>query len=81
MARDAPHLAPLYDFRVEDLRQWHIVEAICFRCRRTALVRHEAITRGVRGTERITNLFRKLKCTNCGNREDNRLAVRLMSRN
>jgi uncharacterized Zn finger protein len=81
MARDEPRLAPLYDFRVEDLRQWHIVEAICFRCRRTEEVRHELLTRGVRGSERLTVLFKKLKCTNCGNRDDNRLSVRLMSRN
>ena len=40
MARDDDRIIPLYDFGVEDLRQWHIVEATCFNCRRTEVVRH-----------------------------------------
>ena len=65
-----------------DLRHWHIVTARCFKCR------HERteFTGDFIAWERpphtyLTELQRKLRCTQCGNRAGNMLTVRMAARN
>ena len=75
------NIGPKYAIRLADLREWHIVTATCFRCR------HQTeLTAGFLTWERpphtyLTDLERKLRCTRCGNRQDNTLSVRLVPRN
>ena len=45
---------PRYDFRLEDLRAWDLVEASCRRCRHKATIAHEL---RMRGRPSFTRLF------------------------
>lgn len=78
---DRPHTIPLYDFRVGDLRAWHLVEAVCFRCRHVAMVSHGILKHGRSENEWIKYLGARLKCTKCGNRQGNRISLRALPRN
>jgi hypothetical protein len=71
---------PMYDFRLRDLRAWHIVEAICWRCNRTGVVPHAALWRGRDGDDRLTHLERKLRCKVCRRRGDHTITVKMMER-
>jgi hypothetical protein len=46
VAEPMPEFPPRYDFRLEDLRAWHLVEVSCRRCRHRAPVDHELLLRG-----------------------------------
>ncbi len=81
MARDDDRIIPLYDFRIEDLRQWHIVEATCFHCRRTEVVRHEHLQRADDPFVRLVRIKSRLRCRACGNRDGNSLSVKMAPRN
>jgi hypothetical protein len=80
-SRDDLRRVPLYDLRLGDLRQWHILEATCFRCRTVSVVGHSIVTRGRRETERLLDQQRRLRCSRCGNATDNRISVRMADRN
>ena len=67
VARDDDRaLVPLYDFRLEDLRQWHIVEGHCGHCFRVERVRDDALLRADAPYVRLVRLSLKLKCFACG---------------
>jgi predicted nucleic-acid-binding Zn-ribbon protein len=75
------NFGPKYAIRLSDLREWHIVTVTCFKCRYEA-----ELTAGFLKWERpphtyLTELERKLRCSHCGNREGNTLAVRAAPRN
>ena len=67
---------PRYDFRLEDLRAWHLVEASCRRCRHKATIAHELLMRGRPSFTRLFDLERALRCERCGARGQASLAVR-----
>ena len=67
---------PRYDFRLEDLRAWHLVEASCRRCRHRAAIAHELLMRGRPSFTRLFDLERALRCERCGARGQASLAVR-----
>jgi hypothetical protein len=75
-----PELPPRYDFRLEDLRAWHLVEASCRHCRHRARVAHESLQRGRPSYTRLFELERVLRCLRCGARGQASLAVRLRPR-
>src|SRR5271163_4145201 len=56
---------PRYDFRLEDLRAWHLVEASCRRCRHKATIAHELLMRGRPSFTRLFDLERALLCRRC----------------
>jgi hypothetical protein len=67
---------PRYDFRLEDLRAWHLVEASCRRCRHRAAIAHELLMRTRPAFTRLFDLERALRCERCGARGQASLAVR-----
>jgi hypothetical protein len=64
---------PRYDFRLEDLRTWHLVEASCRRCRHKATIAHDLLTRGRPAFTRLFDVERALRC---GGRGEASLSVR-----
>lgn len=52
---------PRYEFRLEDLRAWHLVEAFCRHCRHRATVAHELLMRGRPTYTRLFDLERALR--------------------
>jgi hypothetical protein len=72
---------PLYDFRLSDLRKWHIVEGICWRCNRTAEIRHADLLRGRAPYARLRDLAAALRCQRCGRRGGHDISVKMKGRN
>ena len=52
-------------YRLEDLREWHVVTGRCGRCRHAARIRHEDLKRGRSGKMRLHDLWARLRCTQC----------------
>ncbi len=71
---------PRYAFRLEDLRQWHIIEAVCWQCNRTAVIRHDVLKRGRPLHARVVDLEAKLRCKECDRRGGHSLSIRSMPR-
>lgn len=67
---------PRYDFRLEDLRAWHLVEISCRRCRHKAVIANELLLRGRPSFTRLFDLERALRYQRCGARGQASLAVR-----
>lgn len=79
--------------RLADLREWHIVEARCARCRHVGRLRPKQLTafiarhpsrRTVRppaGQTRLADIADRFACTECGNRTGNEVAVVAVERN
>jgi hypothetical protein len=59
-------VSPRYDFRLEDLRAFHLVRAHCQACGHKAIVPNEALLQGQPGCTRLTSLQRRLRCRRCG---------------
>jgi hypothetical protein len=57
---------PRYDFRLEDLRAFHLVRAHCQACGRKAVIPNAALLRGRPSYTRLTSLERRLRCRECG---------------
>jgi hypothetical protein len=75
-----PEFPPRYDFRLEDLRAWHLVAASCRHCRHRAPVDHQFLLRGRPAYTRLFELERALPCRRCGARGQASLAIRLRPR-
>jgi hypothetical protein len=71
---------PYYAFRLEDLRAWHVVVAICGQCRHEAPLRHQQLVSRRTPSTRLRDLERRLRCHRCGNSLHNRFTVRLARR-
>jgi hypothetical protein len=59
---------PRYDFRLEDLRAFHLVRAGCHACGHKAIVPNIALLQGRPGYTRLMSLERQLRCRHCGAR-------------
>lgn len=82
MAKDEDRIVPLYAVRVEDLRQWHIVEVTCGQCGRQGGVPLWLIRRHAGGQVRILSMKHKFRCAGCGHKgDDNDVRVRRAPRN
>jgi hypothetical protein len=57
---------PRYDFRLEDLRTFHLVRASCHACAHTAIVPNAGLLQGRPGYRRLMSLERQLRCRTCG---------------
>jgi hypothetical protein len=57
---------PRYDFRLEDLRVFHLVRASCHACAHKAIVPNATLQQGRPGYTRLAALERQLRCRNCG---------------
>jgi hypothetical protein len=71
---------PLYDYRLEDLREWHVVEVRCGGCGRRETIPHRRLHRGRPAYTKLLDLQFKLKCTRCGARQGHAISVRPMDR-
>jgi hypothetical protein len=80
VAEPMPEFPPRYDFRLEDLRAWHLVEVSCRRCRHRAPVDHELLLRGRPSYTRLFELERALRCLRCDACGQASLAIRLRPR-
>jgi hypothetical protein len=78
--KDDYSFPPLYSARIEDLREWHVVVAQCNACRHEGSVPPARLTKRVPHHERLLNVRRFLKCTECGNRVLNMISVRRQRR-
>jgi hypothetical protein len=59
---------PRYDFRLEDLRAFHLVRVSCHACAPKAIIPNAALLQGRPGYTRLVSLERQLLCRNCGAR-------------
>jgi hypothetical protein len=66
---------PRYAFRLEDPRSWHVVTAVCVRCRHRSVIEHRALKRGRPAYTGLVDLQRKLRCRRCGARGGHDLTV------
>jgi rubredoxin len=64
----SPTMPPLYAFRLEDLRAFHLVRASCHACANKAMIPNAALQQGRPGYTRLTDLERQLRCRKCGAR-------------
>jgi hypothetical protein len=53
---------PRYDFRLEDLRVFHLVRANCHACAHNAIVSNAMLLQGRPGYTRLMSLERQLRC-------------------
>ena len=73
-------MPPRYAIRLADLRQWHVITVNCPTCGHKGRVYPTALSHGRPDHIRLMDLERKLRCTSCGNRQDNRILVSMASR-
>lgn len=74
-------MGPKYSIRLRDLRQWHMIIATCIRCRHRARLEASFLAWDRPSETYLVDLQRKLRCSRCGNRAENTLSVRALSRN
>ena len=74
-------LGPRYQVRLEDLRDWHVLEVTCGRCGREGVVYPSHLRRRLPGYTRLLELEKRFACRACGNRTYNTWRVMAMSRN
>jgi hypothetical protein len=59
---------PRYDFRLEDLRSFHLVRASCHACAHKAVIPNATLVEGRPNYTRLVSLERLLRCRKCGAR-------------
>ena len=67
--------------RLADLREWHVITAVCFKCGYQGRLTASYLTWNQPPHTYLTELEPKLCCTRCHNRAGNKLSVRRMPRN
>jgi ribosomal protein L37E len=71
---------PRYDFRLGDLRAFHLVRAHCQACGYKAIVPNAALLQGRPGYTRLTSLQGRLRCRRCGTKGKALLEMELRPR-
>ena len=61
-------MPPRYAFRLEDLRDFHLVRASCHACGRKTTIPNAILLQGRPGHTRLMALERQLRCRKCGAR-------------
>lgn len=56
---------PPSDFRIKDLREWHLVEGICWGCKRSGLIDCKKLMRGRNPELRLIDIEDRMRCTSC----------------
>ena len=70
-------MRPRYEFRLEDLRVFHLVVASCRACGHKAIIANGALQEGRPNYTRLLDLERQLRCQKCGARGQASLDVEL----
>ena len=76
-------LGPRHAVRLGDLRQWHVIEVRCFKCRNEGTVYPAVLLKTGRWTKhtRLVELEPRFRCRSCGNRFGNSWNIMRLSRN
>lgn len=61
-------LGPRYALRLRDLRQWHILQITCSRCRNVGTVALPPLLQRWPEHTRLVDLAAHFRCTQCGHR-------------
>ena len=61
-------MPPRYDFRLEDLRSFHLVRASCHACMHKAIIPNAILQQGRPSYTRLVDLERQLRRRRCGAR-------------
>lgn len=65
-----PHVMEYWRYRLEDIRPYHTIDALCLKCPHWSTVPHELILRGrLRSpSEFLKGMSYRFRCARCGNR-------------
>jgi hypothetical protein len=74
------NIGPKYAIRLCDLRAWHRITARCFKCSHSYEFTGDFLAWERPEHTRLTELQPNLRCSVCGNREDNTLDAWAMER-
>jgi transposase len=74
------NIPPRYAIRLGDLRRWHVITVTCPTCGHKGRLQAAVLGRGQPPHTRLMDLERRLRCRHCGNRDGNRLLVRMAAR-
>jgi hypothetical protein len=74
------NIPPRYAIRLVDLRQWHVITVSCPTCGHKGRIQRSALSQGRPIHTRLMDLERRLRCSSCGNRQDNRILVSMEPR-
>ena len=74
-------IGPRYQVRLGDLRQWHLLEVTCLKCRHKGDIQPDILRRRLSDHTRLVDIEGRFACKACGNRYENSWRVMAMSRN
>ena len=80
MSEQNANIGPRYAVRLQDLRNWHILTAVCGMCRHRTQMRLWQLTAGQPAHARLIDIEARLRCQRCGNRAGNRVLVSIAER-
>ncbi len=67
--------------RLDDLQQWHCIEAKCWKCGHRSEILHAKLKRGRSPFTKLVDLGGRLRCTRCGTLGAQELSVSKLPRN
>jgi hypothetical protein len=76
----SPTVPPRYDFRLDDLRSFHLVRTNCHACAHEAIVPNITLLQGRLDYTRLISLERQLRCGKCGTKGNASLDVEFRPR-
>ena len=80
MSEQNGNLGPRYAVRLDQLRNWHVLTAVCPECRHRVGMRLWQLTARHPGHEHLIDVEKRLRCRRCGNRTGNRIYVTIADR-
>ena len=80
MGERTGNLGPKYAIRLDQLRGWHVLTAVCPECRRRTQMRLWELTGRHPGHTHLTDVEKKLRCRQCGNCVGNKVYVTIADR-
>ena len=69
------NLGAKHTIRVEDLRDWHVLQVTCANCGHTGLIYPARIRKQSSGWQHIIHIAHSFKCIRCMNRQANEWQV------
>ena len=69
------NIGPKYAARLADLRNWHVLTAVCLACGHKAKIPMWRLKVGRRPETRLLDVEANLRCMRCGNRSGNSVYV------
>lgn len=77
MPEQRANLGPKYAIRLGDLRNWHVLTAVCSACRHQRQVRLWQLKARHPDHVWLTDIERRLRCMRCGHRRNNTVLVEI----